>query len=301
MWQCSSDGRSKVDATTSARSTCRRMSVTSSGRSSTSSTITWHSGLLRSIEYTICLMIVVLPALGGETIMPRWPLPIGEIRSMMRPVISPGSSSSSSRSLESGNKRREVLEPGAVARLFDRGVVDEVDADERRVLLAARRRAGRALHVVALAQAEAPHLRRRDVRVVAAGEVARRPQEAVALVAQVEQALDLDLVAAVLVAAFHAFAPFGPHVAGHARLAGHALAVTAAAPTPALVARPVVVPPLLLAGLGAVGGARVAIVVRLRPPVGVAVACPGRCRCPSPRASSRTTGRTAPRRRPGRS
>ena len=30
-----------------------------------------HSGLLRSIEYTICLMIVVLPALGGDTIMPR--------------------------------------------------------------------------------------------------------------------------------------------------------------------------------------------------------------------------------------
>ena len=43
-------GHDPKDATTSARSTCRRMSVTSSGRSSTSSTMTWHSGLLRSIE-----------------------------------------------------------------------------------------------------------------------------------------------------------------------------------------------------------------------------------------------------------
>ncbi len=56
---------------TSARSTWRRMSVTSSGRSSTSNTITCVSGLLRSIEYTICLMIVVLPAFGGDTIRPR--------------------------------------------------------------------------------------------------------------------------------------------------------------------------------------------------------------------------------------
>ena len=46
------------------------------------------SGLLRSIEYTICLRIVVLPAFGGDTIRPRWPLPIGAIRSTMRPVIS---------------------------------------------------------------------------------------------------------------------------------------------------------------------------------------------------------------------
>ena len=49
----------------------RRMSVTSSGRSSTSSTMRCTSGLLASIEWAICFMIVVLPAFGGETIMPR--------------------------------------------------------------------------------------------------------------------------------------------------------------------------------------------------------------------------------------
>jgi hypothetical protein len=59
--------------------------------------------LLRSTEYTICLRIVVLPAFGGDTTMPRWPLPIGAIRSTTRPVISVGSSASSSRSRSSGN------------------------------------------------------------------------------------------------------------------------------------------------------------------------------------------------------
>ena len=102
-WVCSSEGRSKVLATTSPRSTWRRMSVTSSGRSSTSSTMRCTSGLLRSIEYTICLRIVVLPAFGGDTTMPRWPLPIGAMRSTMRPVISSGLSGSSRRSRSSGN------------------------------------------------------------------------------------------------------------------------------------------------------------------------------------------------------
>ena len=60
------------------------MSVTSSGRSSTSTTIRWHSGLLVAIELAISLSTVVLPALGGETISPRWPLPIGAIRSTIR-------------------------------------------------------------------------------------------------------------------------------------------------------------------------------------------------------------------------
>ena len=67
---CSSDGRSNVDATTSPF-TQRRMSVTSSGRSSTCSTIRCTSGLFVSIDRAICLMIVVLPAFGGDTISPR--------------------------------------------------------------------------------------------------------------------------------------------------------------------------------------------------------------------------------------
>src|SRR5207253_1317456 len=80
------------------------MSVTSSGRSSTSSTIRCTSGLLRSMEWTICFMIVVLPAFGGETMRPRWPFPIGETRSTMRPVRLLGSPGISRRSFSSGNR-----------------------------------------------------------------------------------------------------------------------------------------------------------------------------------------------------
>ena len=92
-------------------------------------------------------------------------------------------------------QRREVLEPRAVARGVGRHVVDLVDAQERRVLLVARGRAGLALDEVALAEREAADLRGGDVHVVAAGEVARGAQEAVALVAQVEQTLDVDRLA----------------------------------------------------------------------------------------------------------
>ena len=49
----------------------RCMSVTSSGRSSTSTTIRWHSGLLLVIALAMSCMIVVLPALGGDTIRAR--------------------------------------------------------------------------------------------------------------------------------------------------------------------------------------------------------------------------------------
>ena len=101
---CSSDGRSKVEDTTSPL-TERRMSVTSSGRSSTSSTMRWTSGLLVSIEWAICLRTVVLPALGGDTISPRCPLPMGEMRSTMRAtmlLVSPGTSRRSFWSGKSG-------------------------------------------------------------------------------------------------------------------------------------------------------------------------------------------------------
>ena len=51
--------------------TDRCMSVTSSGRSSTSTTIRWHSGLLVVIALAIACITIVLPALGGETISAR--------------------------------------------------------------------------------------------------------------------------------------------------------------------------------------------------------------------------------------
>ena len=171
---CSSDGRSKVEATTSPF-TDRRMSVTSSGRSSTSSTMRWTSGLLASIEWAICFMTVVLPALGGETIRPRWPLPIGASRSTMRAVtfsLAPGISRSS---LRVGEQRGEVLEAGPAAGLLGVEPGHRVDPQQRRVLLVVRRRAAGALDVVALAQREPPGLADRDVDVL--GSTAGSPSQ----------------------------------------------------------------------------------------------------------------------------
>ena len=102
-WVCSSLGRSNVEAMTSPRCTWRRMSVTSSGRSSMSRTISLTSGLFCSIDLAIVFMIVVLPAFGGDTMMPRWPLPIGDTRSMIRAVMFAGSLGSSRCRFSSGN------------------------------------------------------------------------------------------------------------------------------------------------------------------------------------------------------
>ena len=65
----------------------RCMSVTSSGRSSTNRHIKCTSGLFAQIEAAMSLRIVVLPAFGGDTMRPRWPLPIGATRSITRAVI----------------------------------------------------------------------------------------------------------------------------------------------------------------------------------------------------------------------
>ena len=97
-----------------------------------------------------------------------------------------------------GEQRREVLEPRAVAGVVGRQAVDVVDPQQRGVLLVARLRARRAGDEVALAQREAPHLRRRHVDVLLRGQVAVAAEEAVALVAEVEQALHLDRLALVL-------------------------------------------------------------------------------------------------------
>ena len=76
------------------------------------------SGLLASIDLAICFMTVVLPALGGDTIRPRWPFPIGEIRSMIRAVMLLGSLVDLELQPLVGEQRREVLEPGPAARLL---------------------------------------------------------------------------------------------------------------------------------------------------------------------------------------
>ena len=100
-WVCWSAGLSKVEYTTSAAATVRCQSVTSSGRSSTSSTITCVSGLELMTPFAICFRTVVFPAFGGETTMPRWPFPIGATMSMIRSVTASGPLSS--RNLSSGN------------------------------------------------------------------------------------------------------------------------------------------------------------------------------------------------------
>ena len=64
----------------------RCMSVTSSGRSSTRRHIRCTSGLFAVMAEAMSLRMVVLPALGGLTIRPRWPLPIGDTRSITRAV-----------------------------------------------------------------------------------------------------------------------------------------------------------------------------------------------------------------------
>ena len=75
----------------------------------------WHSGLFVVIALAIACSIIVLPALGGETIRPRWPLPIGATRSMTRVVSMCGSVSRRSRSC--GYSGVSLLNSGAVCAL----------------------------------------------------------------------------------------------------------------------------------------------------------------------------------------
>jgi hypothetical protein len=60
------------------------MSVTSSGRSSINRTIRNTSGWFVVIDCAMFCSSIVLPVLGGATMRPRWPLPIGVMRSMTR-------------------------------------------------------------------------------------------------------------------------------------------------------------------------------------------------------------------------
>ena len=86
MWLsiCSSLDEAQISA-----GTLRLKSVTSSGRSSTSRIITWHSGLFSRTPSAMSRSRVVLPVRGGATIRPRVPLPIGQKRSTARVVMRP--------------------------------------------------------------------------------------------------------------------------------------------------------------------------------------------------------------------
>src|SRR6266545_4152256 len=191
----------------------RCMSVTSSGRSSVSRMMRCTSGLFSLMALAICFISVVLPALGGETISPRWPFPMGHIRSMM--------------------------------------LVDLLDAGERGVLLGVPRELDHTLDLVAAAQAEAADHRERHVDVVGAGRERAHPQEAVAVLGADVQGAGADHLGAVVglaatgVAALHhadaalalleAVAPVAVAVAAPAAAGLLAAGVPAATAAPALV------------------------------------------------------------------
>ena len=80
---CLSGSSSNVEYITSTLSPTidSLISVTSSGRSSIRSIIRCISGLFLVTALAICLRSVVFPDLGCDTIIPRCPLPIGDIRS----------------------------------------------------------------------------------------------------------------------------------------------------------------------------------------------------------------------------
>src|SRR5207244_1705215 len=103
---------------------------------------------------------------------------------------------------------------------------------------AARGRADRALHVVALAQTEPADLRCGHVRVVATGEVTARAEEAVALVPEVEQSFERQELAGELLPGVALLGPFAADAVG-------AFAIPSAAAAPPAVAGPVVVAQLL--------------------------------------------------------
>ena len=134
----------------------------------------WHSGLFLVIALAMSCKIVVLPALGGDTISARWPFPIGMIRSITRVVSRSVVVSSRSRWL---GQRRQLAEVGPLPGVFDGATVDAVQAHQRVELLplvgllAVAGHPNRTGHRVAAAQAVLAHHVHRHVDVVRTGEV----------------------------------------------------------------------------------------------------------------------------------
>src|ERR1044072_390901 len=164
-WTCRVAGSSKVEETTSP-ATDRCMSVTSSGRSSMSSTMSVTSGWLRSTEWAMDCRSIVLPgrrhdqralalAHGGDQVHhPRGHVAGHlELQALLR--------------VEGRQVVEEDLVPG------DLGVleVDRLDLDQGEVPLALLGLPDRAGDGVAGAQVEAPDLARGDVDVIRAGQV----------------------------------------------------------------------------------------------------------------------------------
>ena len=89
-----------------------------------------------------------------------------------------------------GEGRRQLLEPGTLGTRLELDVVDGVDPQDGGVLLVAEGGTGAAGDHVALAQPELTHLLHRHVAVVLGRQEAVDPQEAVAVVAEVEATHD---------------------------------------------------------------------------------------------------------------
>ena len=133
------------------------------------------------MAWAMCCSMTVLPALGGETIRPRWPLPMGAMMSMMRPVRFSSALMSRSRCIGMLGCSGVRFSNRILFLAFSGGSrVDLVDLDQREVALAVLGRSDLALDGVAGVQVEAADLRRTDVDVVRTGQVGRvrRAQEA---------------------------------------------------------------------------------------------------------------------------
>ena len=147
------------------------------------------SGLLMEMDWQIFLRIVVLPALGGDTIRPRWPLPIGDTISIARPVMESLAVLHAQRLV--GIDRREITELGAVTGLFGIKTVDGRDLGKAGALVAAARGTKRALDHVARAQTRGADEVSRHEGVVIGLHVAVGMDDAGTIRANLQDALDI--------------------------------------------------------------------------------------------------------------
>ncbi len=142
---------------------------------------------------------MVLPALGGDTIKPRWPLPIGrdQVDDPRRDVLG-AAVAALQRQPFIGVQRCQVLEQHLILGGFRRLEIDVADLEQGEVALAFLGRANLAADRVAGAQVEAADLTGRNVDVVRAGQIGAvgGAQEAEAILQNFQHAVAGDILAA---------------------------------------------------------------------------------------------------------
>ena len=147
----------------------------------------WHSGLLVVIALAMACITIVLPALAGATIRPRWPLPIGATRSMIRVVRMLGSVSRRSRSCgysgvslpNSGRVRASSSDMAVDASPGARAALNFCRCAARLRLLAVARRLTAPVTASPLRRPGFLTMAERDVDVNGPGQVAAGPDERV--------------------------------------------------------------------------------------------------------------------------